>query len=113
MDVLKATRSRDAVDRFAVPMPLRCSGAAWLGVAFGPRPQSATVLAWSAMIGWLFFTRAGGATRTERRPEVSHTLMVGPGEHAVWCQLEVAETLPVWLREMLSSSGSERPTPQR
>jgi hypothetical protein len=29
--------------------------------------------------------------------------MVGPGEHAVWCQLEVAETLPVWLREMLSS----------
>jgi hypothetical protein len=54
----KATRSRDAVGRFAVPMLLALLGAAWLGVAFGPRPQSATVLAWSAMIGWLFFTWA-------------------------------------------------------
>lgn len=34
---------------------------------------------------------------------MSHTLMVEPGEHAVWCQLEVAETLPVWLREVLLS----------
>lgn len=54
----RATRARDAVGRYAVPLLLFLLGVVWLGSSFGPPPPNVTVLAWSAMIGWLFFAWA-------------------------------------------------------
>ncbi|MDP1889867.1 MAG: hypothetical protein Q8K55_03165 [Gemmatimonadaceae bacterium] len=54
----RSTRPRDAVGRWAVPALLLTLGAIWLAAAFGPPPPSVDAVAWSGLIGWLFFVWA-------------------------------------------------------
>ncbi len=54
----RSTRPRDAVGRWAVPALLLTLGAIWLGASFGPPPPSVDAVAWSGLIGWLFFAWA-------------------------------------------------------
>lgn len=54
----RSTRSRDAIGRWAVPALLLSLGAIWLAASFGPPPPSSDAVAWSGMIGWLFFAWA-------------------------------------------------------
>lgn len=54
----RSTRSRDAIGRWAVPALLLTLGAIWLAASFGPPPPSSDAVAWSGLIGWLFFAWA-------------------------------------------------------
>ena len=54
----RSTRPRDAIGRWAVPALLLTLGAIWLGASFGPPPPSVDAVAWSGLIGWLFFAWA-------------------------------------------------------
>ena len=54
----RSTRPRDAVGRWAVPVLLLTLGAIWLAASFGPPPPSVDVVAWSGLVGWLFFAWA-------------------------------------------------------
>lgn len=54
----RATRPRDAVGRWAVPALLLTLGVIWVAAAFGPPPPSVDAVAWSGLIGWLFFAWA-------------------------------------------------------
>lgn len=52
------TRARDGVGRWAVGALIVTLGAIWLGSTFGPPPPSVSAVAWSALVGWLFFAWA-------------------------------------------------------
>lgn len=52
------TRARDGVGRWAVGALIVVLGAIWLGSTFGPPPPSVSAVAWSALVGWLFFAWA-------------------------------------------------------
>jgi membrane-bound metal-dependent hydrolase YbcI (DUF457 family) len=54
----RSTRPRDAVGRWAVPALLLTLGVIWLAASFGPPPPSVDAVAWSGLIGWLFFAWA-------------------------------------------------------
>ena len=54
----KATRARDRIGRWAIPVLIVVLGALWLASSFGPPPPSVNALAWSAELGWLFFAWA-------------------------------------------------------
>lgn len=54
----RATRPRDAVGRWAVSALLLTLGVIWLAAAFGPPPPSVDAVAWSGLVGWLFFAWA-------------------------------------------------------
>lgn len=54
----RSTRPRDTVGRWAVPALLLTLGAIWLAASFGPPPPSVDAVAWSGLMGWLFFAWA-------------------------------------------------------
>lgn len=54
----RATRPSDAVGRWAVSALLLTLGVIWLAASFGPPPPSVDAVAWSGLIGWLFFAWA-------------------------------------------------------
>ena len=51
---LRVTEARDATGTWALASLLLALPALWLAALLGPPPPSETVLAWSALFGWLF-----------------------------------------------------------